>query len=161
MKKPSSFRSKMKTTFLSPNRPNYRQVLDCASPLALFMLRRDRKRQRTAAVQDACANAIKCLVFAALLLPASAPAQSLWHDDSSSSMFADKRATSVGDIITIIVSEASTASKQQRDQDREKIRINGGHHVVPLSAECRRFPVAQGPDAGDELQFRRHTRRQR
>ena len=39
------------------NRQNCRQVLDCASPLALFSPRRDRKRQRAAAVQDAAALA--------------------------------------------------------------------------------------------------------
>ncbi len=52
------------------------------------------------------------LIFAAsLALPALAPAQSLWHDDVSKSMCADKRATSVGDIITIIISENTTATK--------------------------------------------------
>lgn len=38
-------------------------------------------------------------------------AQSLWQDDTSHSMFADKRACSVGDILTIIVSEISSANK--------------------------------------------------
>jgi flagellar L-ring protein precursor FlgH len=45
------------------------------------------------------------------LLPVIAPAQSLWHEDSSKPMYADKRATSVGDIITIMVQENSTAKK--------------------------------------------------
>jgi flagellar L-ring protein precursor FlgH len=38
-------------------------------------------------------------------------AQSLWHDDSGRSMYADKRAGSVGDILTIVVSEISSANK--------------------------------------------------
>ena len=46
-----------------------------------------------------------------LLLPAIACPQSLWHDASSKSMYADKRASGVGDIITILVQENSTASK--------------------------------------------------
>src|SRR5438445_4952920 len=38
------------------NRPKLRQVLECASPLALFQRRRaNQKRQRAAAVQDAVA----------------------------------------------------------------------------------------------------------
>ncbi|SRR6266511_1960361 len=42
---------------LSMNRRRYRQVLDCASLLALWQWRRaDRKRQRTGAVQDAPAR---------------------------------------------------------------------------------------------------------
>jgi flagellar L-ring protein precursor FlgH len=40
-----------------------------------------------------------------------AQAQSLWHDVSSKSMYADKRASGIGDIITILVQENSTASK--------------------------------------------------
>jgi len=46
-----------------------------------------------------------------LWLPAVAQPQSLWHDLSSKSMYADKRASGVGDIITILVQENSTASK--------------------------------------------------
>jgi flagellar L-ring protein precursor FlgH len=38
-------------------------------------------------------------------------AQSLWQDDTSRSMIADRRACSVGDILTIIVSEISSANK--------------------------------------------------
>jgi flagellar L-ring protein precursor FlgH len=45
------------------------------------------------------------------LLPAIARPQSLWRDDASKSMFADKRATAVGDIITILVQENSTSTK--------------------------------------------------
>jgi len=41
------------------NRSNCRQVLDCASPLALFARRpAHRKRQRTAALQDAIADGV-------------------------------------------------------------------------------------------------------
>jgi len=38
-------------------------------------------------------------------------AQSLWHEGSSKPMYADKRASGIGDIITILVQENSTASK--------------------------------------------------
>jgi len=40
------------------------------------------------------------------------PAQSLWRDEASKPMFADKRATSVGDILTILVQENTSASKK-------------------------------------------------
>jgi len=52
------------------------------------------------------------LMFAAALaatLPAAA--QSLWNDSVSKPMFADKRASSVGDILTIVVQESSSANK--------------------------------------------------
>ncbi len=44
-----------------------------------------------------------------MALPASA--QSLWHDDTSKPMFADKRACSAGDILTILVQESTSAAK--------------------------------------------------
>jgi flagellar L-ring protein precursor FlgH len=47
----------------------------------------------------------------AALLPAISQAQSLWHDDVAKPMYADKRASNVGDIITIIVQENTTANK--------------------------------------------------
>jgi flagellar L-ring protein precursor FlgH len=47
----------------------------------------------------------------AVLLPAVSHAQSLWHDDVAKPMYADKRASNVGDIITIIVQENTTANK--------------------------------------------------
>lgn len=45
------------------------------------------------------------------LTPALAPAQSLWNDGVSKPMFADKRATGVGDILTVLVQENSSANK--------------------------------------------------
>ena len=54
---------------------------------------------------------VAVIVLVAAIWPRATLPQSLWHDDSSRSMFADKRATGVGDIITVIVSETSTASK--------------------------------------------------
>ena len=47
----------------------------------------------------------------AAMLPVISHSQSLWHDDVAKPMYADKRATSIGDIITIIVQENSTANK--------------------------------------------------
>lgn len=41
-----------------------------------------------------------------------AQAQSLWNDATSKSMFADKRAGSVGDILTIIVQENTSSAKE-------------------------------------------------
>lgn len=55
------------------------------------------------------------LLIALLALPGCfqtvVHAQSLWHDDTSRAMFADKRAAGVGDILTIIVQETSSANK--------------------------------------------------
>ena len=60
------------------------------------------------------------LLSAFLISGFAAPAQSLWHDDTSRSMFADKRATAIGDIITILVSETSTASKNNETKTEKQ-----------------------------------------
>jgi flagellar L-ring protein FlgH len=39
-------------------------------------------------------------------------AQSLWNDQNSRSLFADKRAEKIGDILTVLVQESSTATKK-------------------------------------------------
>ena len=59
-------------------------------------------------------NSVK--FFAALaaftvLGQAAAPAQSLWRDESSRLMFADKRGAGIGDILTIVIQENTTANK--------------------------------------------------
>ena len=46
-------------------------------------------------------SSILCLALFALLVRANA--QSLWNDQTSRSMVADKRACAIGDIVTIVV----------------------------------------------------------
>jgi flagellar L-ring protein FlgH len=60
----------------------------------------------------------------ALTVPANTFAQSLWHDEVSRPMFADKRATSVGDIITIVVSETSSASKNNQTKTEKNSSLS-------------------------------------
>ena len=60
----------------------------------------------------------------ALTAPANTFAQSLWHDEVSRPMFADKRATSVGDIITIVVSETSSASKNNETKTEKQSSLS-------------------------------------
>ena len=56
----------------------------------------------------------------AMVLPSLSPGQSLWHDEASRSMFADKRASKVGDLITIVVQETTTASKDNKTATTKK-----------------------------------------
>ena len=64
------------------------------------------------------------VVALALAVPANTFAQSLWHDEVSRPMFADKRATSVGDIITIVVSETSSASKNNQTKTEKNSSLS-------------------------------------
>ena len=60
------------------------------------------------------------LVLLAGALPFGASAQSLWQDGTSKPMYADKRASSVGDLITIIVQESTSASKDNKTATSKK-----------------------------------------
>ena len=60
------------------------------------------------------------LLAAGLAAPVLVSAQSLWHDDIARSMVGDKRATKVGDIITIVVQETSTAAKNNETSTEKK-----------------------------------------
>jgi flagellar L-ring protein precursor FlgH len=68
------------------------------------------------------------LAACAALLAAAAPAYagpgSLWKEQTSQSMFADKRARGVGDIITILVQENNTSSKENSTQTSKSSSVN-------------------------------------
>jgi flagellar L-ring protein precursor FlgH len=59
-------------------------------------------------------------IFVLAFLPLQAFSQSLWRDEVSKPMFADKRAMAVGDLITIIVQENTTASKDNKTATSKK-----------------------------------------
>ena len=61
---------------------------------------------------------------ALLLLAASLPADSLWHEDAAKSMCADKRAGRVGDIVTILVQESTTATKDNSTKTSKQSSVD-------------------------------------
>ena len=61
-------------------------------------------------------------VFVALI--ANVQAQSLWRGELSSSMYADKRGLNVGDILTIAISENSTANKNNDNSTEKKSSLS-------------------------------------
>ncbi len=66
-------------------------------------------------MKTAFRSASEAASLLALLLGAvtAAPAASLWPAESSRGMLADRRASKVGDILTVVVSEVATASSAQ------------------------------------------------
>jgi flagellar L-ring protein FlgH len=58
------------------------------------------------------------------LLPVAAFSQSLWQEGSSRTMFADKRASSVGDLVTILVQESTSATKGQKTSTSKKTSMD-------------------------------------
>lgn len=59
-----------------------------------------------------------------LTAPLVTPAQSLWKADSSRALVADKRATAVGDLLTILVQENNTASKDNSTKTAKSSAID-------------------------------------
>jgi len=60
------------------------------------------------------------LVAALTCWQMTAAAQSLWHDESSRAIFADKRAAAVGDILTIVVQQSSSANKNNETKTEKQ-----------------------------------------
>jgi len=52
------------------------------------------------------------------------PAQSLWKESTARSMVADKRAHAVGDVVTILVQESSTATKDNSTSTEKKAALD-------------------------------------
>jgi len=67
----------------------------------------------------------KTLAVLLLAQPAHrANAESLWKDTSAQSIFADKKARAVGDILTILVQESATAQKQNNTTTSKQSAID-------------------------------------
>ncbi|MGN6385675.1 MAG: flagellar basal body L-ring protein FlgH [Verrucomicrobiota bacterium] len=66
----------------------------------------------------------------------STHAQSLWKDEASRSMVSDKRAAGVGDILTIMVQESNTASKDNSTQTSKQSGIDAAIQAFLYSPEA-------------------------
>ena len=66
-----------------------------------------------------------CLVMTLSPL-SSAAAQSLWADNGSWSMFADRKAHNVGDILTIVISERTTNTTTKSTSNEKSGNVNLG-----------------------------------
>ncbi|HXG48539.1 MAG TPA: flagellar basal body L-ring protein FlgH [Methylomirabilota bacterium] len=69
------------------------------------------------------ARLASALLLASVLCAQAGPG-SLWRDDTSRALVADKRAQKVGDILTIVVQESSTASKDNSTQTSKKSSVD-------------------------------------
>jgi flagellar L-ring protein precursor FlgH len=58
------------------------------------------------------------------LLPQAGSAQSLWKENTSRPLVSDRRARAVGDIVTILVQESNTATKDNSTQTAKKSSVD-------------------------------------
>ena len=71
-------------------------------------------------------------------------AQSLWKDGSSRSMTADKRAADVGDILTILVQENNSATKDQNTRTSKETGINAAIEAFLYSPDASKLLTHNG-----------------
>jgi flagellar L-ring protein precursor FlgH len=69
---------------------------------------------------------------------------SLWKDDTAPSMFADKRAHKVGDILTIIVQESQAASKEATTKTSRKSSVDAAINTFLYSPQASGLLTKQG-----------------
>ena len=82
-----------------------------------------------------------------LLLALAAPGlsgQSLWQDGNSRSMVGDKRAAVVGDLISIVVQESSTATKDNSTKTAKKSSIDASIETFLYSPQASGFLTKNG-----------------
>jgi flagellar L-ring protein precursor FlgH len=73
-----------------------------------------------------------------LALAGGAAADSLWQLDSTSSLVADRKAVAIGDILTVLVQESSTASKDNSTKTGKKTAVDASLQTLLFS------PTASG-----------------
>ena len=83
------------------------------------------------------------LVFGAAVQPLSLSAQSLWSADSRS-LFADKRGTKVGDILTIVIQENNSATKDQSTKTARKSSVDASISSFLYGPEAMKFLTKGG-----------------
>jgi len=84
------------------------------------------------------------LVAALGLCVFSAQAESLWSADKAAGTFADKRATKVGDILTIIIVESAVSTQQASTDTKKDSKIETGPGVGPLLERIPFFNYSGG-----------------
>jgi flagellar L-ring protein precursor FlgH len=91
-----------------------------------------------------CSFRIAAVLAISLLASASVRAQSLWKADSSRSMFADKRATHVGDVLTILIQEDNSASKDNSTATSKKTSIDAAIQAFLYSPDASKLLTKNG-----------------
>lgn len=83
-------------------------------------------------------------LFAIVAFSTGLNAQSLWKEGASRSMVSDKRAADVGDILTIIVQENNTASKDQNTRTSKESGINAAIEAFLFSPDASKLLTHNG-----------------
>ncbi len=112
-----------------------------ASAISVILPLRNLKRLETRAPFTLPRCALLGLLLAATL---SAPAQSLWRAETSRSMVSDHKARAIGDVLTIIVQENNTASKDNSTKTGKSTSIDAAIATFLYSPAASSFLTKNG-----------------
>ena len=93
------------------------------------------------------------LILLAGLVPVAA--ESLWPADAPKSLYADKKALKVGDLVTVIIVESSTSSSSASTNAKKESGLEAGPGVGPLLEKIPAFSYK----GGDEIKASGSTTR--
>ena len=74
----------------------------------------------------------------------AAVAESLWQDAKSTSLYADKRASKVGDILTVVIAESALSSQQASTNTKKESELSTGPGIGPLLERIPFFEYGGG-----------------
>ena len=85
-------------------------------------------------------------LFALLITVSTRPASadSLWVDGAARSMVGDKRAVAIGDILSIVVQENSTATKDNNTKTSKKSSVDASLNTILYSPAASKFLTKAG-----------------
>jgi flagellar L-ring protein precursor FlgH len=83
-------------------------------------------------------------IVTAVTMPTLCHAQSLWRDDTARPMCADKRAANIGDILTVLVQENSSATKKNNTSTAKEAGMDASISTFfynPILASSGKMPA--------------------
>ena len=104
---------------------------------------KSRMSRLSSLISDAAAALVAAVVLIGPWNAAAGPG-SLWKEDSSHSMFADRRARALGDILTILVQENSTASKENSTKTSKSSSVDASLDTLLYTPTAGSFLTKNG-----------------
>lgn len=94
-------------------------------------------------------------VVVAIILSSALFAESLWKPDSNASLYADKKASKVGDVLTVLIVESATSSSSASTDAKKNTKTEVGPGTGPLIENIPLFSY----EGGDQLKASGSTSR--
>src|SRR5260370_30789816 len=95
-------------------------------------------------------------VVLCMTLSGPAAADNLYRGSNWSSMSADRRATDVGDVLTVVIFQAAESSNPATNSSRKATDLSGSIHGGPVSERCGMYRRGGGTPRGGTQSTQQH-----